>query len=653
MTINFPDPPLTVGRVYNDGVLSWMWDGEKWASSSLALAGEPTLPWEIGQGGTGEVTAPEALVALGAAPLDSPDLVGLPTAPTPPYDNNSTRLATTEYVDNYADDPTPHMFGAIADGIFDCTEAIQACIDYAYSVKKNIYIPPGTYKITDALVFPPYILVNGGGRQRTNLTVKEEDFNMDALGVFVLEYPGGQVIKDLGIYCFQPDSLVRADYIQYPVAIYMVDAARVVLDRIRITGAWDGINAFGATGGCHFPFLEIGALHMGIKFNGAKAYVHGGHWHFWLWGFSTDNQLAVYTDGNTYSCQFGEIDGMDINSIMTWYGNIQFMAGTTIETIAPDMIGRLMMDGRTSQLRVEGRKVTIGYMHIKAHEPNSCILVANDAQLSVRELSLHAGQSTNTADCIVVNGSTARLAVNSGKVYHESPGYSAFRLYDGEMVLNNIKFTTISGIARTVATVAQSGATSILKMRGNYFDAKAGGATGDAVSIGTENARHHIVGNDFADWTIAMPAAPLLGEYGPNQIWFTVATPSIVFSTPGDFVPTYTLQVTNYTFPGQGLIQFTSVIQFNTNAYTTASGSARMNIGIPFFAATTASLVIGQVSRVVYGAGNTISAELSTDGMVSFRLYASGAVTTSLTTAGIPPSTTGILIRIGGTYRYR
>lgn len=52
----------------------------------------------IEHGGTGATTATAALANLGAAPLNSPALTGLPTAPTPAAADSSSQLATTAYV---------------------------------------------------------------------------------------------------------------------------------------------------------------------------------------------------------------------------------------------------------------------------------------------------------------------------------------------------------------------------------------------------------------------------------------------------------------------------------------------------------------------------------------------------------------------------
>jgi len=57
-----------------------------------------STPLAIGSGGTGAITAPLALVALGAAPLAGPVFTGDPQAPTPSTSDNDTSIATTAFV---------------------------------------------------------------------------------------------------------------------------------------------------------------------------------------------------------------------------------------------------------------------------------------------------------------------------------------------------------------------------------------------------------------------------------------------------------------------------------------------------------------------------------------------------------------------------
>jgi hypothetical protein len=75
---------------YNDG------DSTQWV---IANNTEST-PITITDGGTGATTAAQAVVNLGAAPIDSPAFTGTPTAPTPPAGDTSNRIATMAAIVN-------------------------------------------------------------------------------------------------------------------------------------------------------------------------------------------------------------------------------------------------------------------------------------------------------------------------------------------------------------------------------------------------------------------------------------------------------------------------------------------------------------------------------------------------------------------------
>jgi len=74
--------------------------------ADFITAGGITLPLPISDGGTGQATAPEALTALGGAPIVDAHLLGLPTAPTPAAGDSSTRIATTAFVISTAGAPS-------------------------------------------------------------------------------------------------------------------------------------------------------------------------------------------------------------------------------------------------------------------------------------------------------------------------------------------------------------------------------------------------------------------------------------------------------------------------------------------------------------------------------------------------------------------
>lgn len=130
-------------------------------------------------------------------------------------------------------------------------------------------------------------------------------------------------------------------------------------------------------------------------------------------------------------------------------------------------------------------------------------------------------------------------------------------------------------------------------------------------------------------------------------------TPTFTFSTVGNFSPTYSVQVGNYLKVGR-LVFIQCRIQFTTNAYTTASGTASIG-GLPF----TSASVSGGMGLATAGAVN-ITAEAGSYMLsfiipanavtIQFRWLKSAATHVVGTTTHFPASTSNILIDVGGCY---
>ena len=131
-------------------------------------------------------------------------------------------------------------------------------------------------------------------------------------------------------------------------------------------------------------------------------------------------------------------------------------------------------------------------------------------------------------------------------------------------------------------------------------------------------------------------------------------TPTVAFATNGDFTPTYNTQFGQYTRVAD-LIHFSILLDFDTNAYTTASGNLQIG-GLPFAADSGNSgrwaFAVSRHGNVNLGSGKTqIGGELSA-GNSFLQLWESGDAVAAavLTTSNFAASTSNFLLRMSGFY---
>lgn len=539
--------------------------------------------------------------------------------------------------------PTPQIWGARGDGTNDDTAPIQAAVTSG----SDVYLPSGTYKVTDMITLPTGRTIRGAGRTKSIIQVPNT-FNMGALGVVRMgtAEPGATML-DIGIDFIQPDVTTKGSMTAYPAAIYAVGSARFILDRVRISGGWDGINATGNIGGAYLGFLEIGAINKGIQFGSALDFVHGGHWHIWPFGFSSVNRLTAWTAAGVTGLTTTQMDGLEIGSISAFQAKLDFLS--SVATL-PIQIGRVSLDGNGSTLTDTNFSLLIGSLYTTKDTGSvtPSITASTGSNIVIEALDQSVASSS---DDIVVNAAGARLVINSGDSIQNSLGYSAFAVSNGILDLHNIRMKHAPSGTRTVATVSQT-ASGALRMSGNQWSGK-NAVVGPALSVVADHVLNFIAGNDFVDWPVTFPAAFVQGEYGPNKITSFTAVPTVGFATNGDFVPSYTSRDTAYKILGDGTIWFETFVQFDTNAFTTASGAFQIATGLPAQPVRDITIALGDLSNVTFGTGVLAGAVINSFKNVLLRELTSNAPVGNMTTTHILPSKTGILVRVAGTYRFR
>jgi hypothetical protein len=556
------------------------------------------------------------------------------------------------FLASFPGDVVPVVYaGAKCDGVTDDTVAIQRAINSLSALGAvNVTLPVGECKITDVLTLGAGQGIIGQGRFNSTIRISS-DFNLAAAAV--VNSPstsGGNLFRSLQIFADQPNVATKGGMIQYPPLVKL-NGPRTVFDDVRFSGAWDAVDATATNAGAmFFTFVEIGAINRGIQISGAQSFVHAGVLDFGFFGFSQGNRLTAYLNADAICWKSGEVDGLDVQSLTAYNCSVQIHNGPGA-TISPDFFGTVIMDGGNRYFNVSGgREVYVGQMHTKALGGDTVISVTEGSSLEIGYLDLFAG-STSTNPAVSVTGSGSRLTVYSGTALQTGLNAQSFYAGDGaRLKILNTYHDHLTGGARTVPDILVEGASTRFFYSGNKVEARKGGATGTFLQVVNDNLNIYIANNDFQNWTVAFPTTILNGEYGPNKISNFTSVPTVSFATNGTFAPVYDSASTVYTFLGARRVHVTSTIQFDTNAYTGASGAFQFTPTLPFAPAQGTAVTIAYISNVTFS--GYVTAEIQTSGHIQLRVNATGAAAVAAGTTQIPANTNDIVLRVEFVVRY-
>jgi len=91
-------------------------------------------------------------------------------------------------------------FGAVGDGVTDCTDAINRalyelyCRDSNPASRRSLFFPAGVYVISDSILIPPYAYLYGEGANSSIIQFQALTWNIGA------SYQAGVLVKDSSIY---------------------------------------------------------------------------------------------------------------------------------------------------------------------------------------------------------------------------------------------------------------------------------------------------------------------------------------------------------------------------------------------------------------------------------------------------------------------
>lgn len=239
---------------------------------------------------------------------------------------------------------TVHSFGAVGDGVTDDTEAFQNAFDNLYlSTEVNnrvvLYVPAGTYILSDTLYIPPYVVLRGAGKNKTVLKNSSTTMFRTVNGSST---PGSyNNDSTTSIYAVSPNQARYIDMSDFTVEVDglytgldLIDCANSKFHNIRFEGNWTTGNNTDAT--IRAINLTSSSTTVTCRNNIFSQIEVDGFYH----GVYSDYDVRdnVWKDSIFYMCRYGVSFGeqSNIGTPGQTYGPLH----NVIETCIFDMIDR-------------------------------------------------------------------------------------------------------------------------------------------------------------------------------------------------------------------------------------------------------------------------------------------------------------------------
>lgn len=619
------------------------------------------------------MTMPRALAALFACLL-----LAAPAAADMYQDGSNRKLPDARYNIGSGNACNPVTdFGADPTGVADATTAINSCAAVTKNGQRvNVYLPAGSYRLTNQINIGGGQILSGDSRTTTNLMVKQ-DFSPSATGVINFQTGGdsGSEIRDLGIKFEQPaDQALRANYAnlgtctsgpggtgcKYPPAVKCLPTSgRSKIKDVRVALAWQGVAVTG-TNPCllYIENLEMSAIDTGLLWTGSSLdFNHIKGFHFWAYDMlnTTPIYTNVFKDGGTFAAKFGEINGLNVSDFTTFHGRVlidhaNFWAHFT----------NLMLDGNDATLEINNAQflqITNIYESGAAtgFNPNCQVQVAGGTTIMANVWLQASGTTANNSALCMSGG---KLTVIGGGMTSNNGQARAIKQTGGRLFIEGVTFGANTVLPYTVPLIDVQAGGSI-SLIGNRFPIENTVNVG-SVKIAADAELNYLTNNNTRDWKAVfdfpLTTAPL-GYYDLGDQVFPLTGLAPSFATPGDSVFTVTNLAGNYFLRGS-YIEGDANLVFNTNAFTTAAGNFQIGgANMPPPVAGVPSCYTGIVSMVTlnHNPGCNVSTvdSLGVNQVFTFHKINSGAAQTVLGTAEVTASKTNALFRFGWRYRFR
>jgi hypothetical protein len=495
-TGNISSGNLTTGTITSTGLISTTGNilgANISASGSVSATGNINGNYFVGNGSqlTGIVTT---VTTLSSANLTY----------TAPFTSSVQRTGQAKY----ADTVSVKDFGAVGDTFTDDTAAFQAAINTG----KRVYVPTGTYRLSNAIAFPtPGQVIYGDGRTKSVFYVDNitYSFNMSAAGVFVFTSgEPGPSIRDVGIRFEQPDTAVRASLINYPPAIYAQSTPRFQLLNMKISRAITGIDMRGNSGGATVQGMEMSAFGLGINIDGSLDTVRIDSLQYWPFDLS-GNQSSIFFDPNNLGINCGRCDDLKISRCLFINGGTQvnFFTGTFGPLYGPAFgaITDTDFDNQAAlRMNQTGGIIAVSNCYFTIGDANDQPIVLQEGSLKVIGCDFQASVVVNNYQ-VVQNGSngTSFLQIIGCRFASSGPGAGYINCNGGDMTVSDNFFISPPNVSYSNAQVIVTG---LGRMIFNANKCRDKGAGGGVFWTSTVNNNCIVTNNQPLGWSITLPS---------------------------------------------------------------------------------------------------------------------------------------------------